>query len=230
MVLVRDIHTPNIAAPTAGGPSVRFLVGVCLAIATLATNGAQADPTDNWLRTYVIQMLYGPAQSIGGAGVYVGKGLVITAAHVGGDGVRINDINMPAKMVKGGTFETIDLALFSIEEEQLPINLRLLRMPLSQRQLPVGSTVIVASPQRITRSHIASPMLLPPGDRSKFSTLISDTETGGRSGSGVFDAEQKCLLGILTLLISNKINNKNIASYFVPASTILSFVPLGTRW
>jgi len=73
-------------------------------------------------------------------------------------------------------------------------------------------------------------MLLPPDYQVKFPTLISDVDTGGKSGSGVFDAEKKCLLGILSLKITNNLVHKDIATYFVPASTIRSFVPAGTRW
>jgi hypothetical protein len=34
--------------------------------------------------------------------------------------------------------------------------------------------------------------------RSKFSTLIADVATTGNSGSGVFDPNHECLLGIMS--------------------------------
>ena len=46
---------------------------------------AQADPTDDSLRIYAVNIWQDPPQSWGpGRGVYLGKGLVITAAHVVG--------------------------------------------------------------------------------------------------------------------------------------------------
>jgi len=207
---------------------------VCLALgAAVVITVARAQPTDNSLQIYVVRMLSGPEQNPGGAGIYIGNGLVITAAHVAGPsvrGVRIKGLNVPAKPVKVGTFPQLDLALISMDKETLPISLRLRRMPLCQRQAPIGASVIVAAPQAITRSRIMSPMLLPPDYQVKFPTLISDVDTGGKSGSGVFDAEKKCLLGILSLKITNNLVHKDIATYFVPASTIRSFVPAGTRW
>src|SRR5262245_45828311 len=187
-VLSHDIGTPSEV-------SVRIAIGICLTVATFAIGGAQAEPTDNSLQVYVVQMLQGSEQSMGYAGVYLGNGLVITAAHVAGPstwGVSIDGLNVSAKVIKRGAAETVDLALLSIDEEKLPISLRLRRMPLCERQPPVGWPVILASPQRITRSRIVSPMLLSPMYRSRFSTLISDADTSGRSGSGVFDAERKC--------------------------------------
>jgi hypothetical protein len=70
--------------------------------------------------------------------------------------------------------------------------------------------------------------VIPAEDRTKFSTLISDGSTDGKSGSGVFGPERKCLLGILSLRFINNIDHKGIASYFVPADTIQSFIPVGS--
>ena len=54
---------------------------VVIGLVCLAVGGARAEPTDNWLQEYVVQFLWGPEWRLGGAGVYLGKGLVITAAH-----------------------------------------------------------------------------------------------------------------------------------------------------
>jgi hypothetical protein len=63
--------------------------------------------------------------------------------------------------------------------------------------------------------------------QKRFSTVISDVATTGNSGSGVFDAGQKCLLGIVSLKIyqtprsgAPENEHKDIAKYFVPASII----------
>jgi hypothetical protein len=71
----------------------------------------------------------------------------------------------------------------------------------------------------------------------KFDTVISDVALTGNSGSGVFDAEKKCLLGIMSRKISEyrmseitgKIKLYDIAKYFVPASVIAKFIPAEAR-
>jgi hypothetical protein len=77
-----------------------------------------------------------------------------------------------------------------------------------------------------------SPRLLPQNVRKRFPTVISDVATTGNSGSGVFDAGHKCLLGIISRKISVRSNSadaaseeKDIAKYFVPASAIRAFIP-----
>ena len=202
---------------------------VVIGLVCLAVGGARAEPTDNWVQEYVVQILWGPERNLGGSGVYLGKGLVITAAHVVGPQSRtvgIDGVSLAARLIKGGGDP--DLSLLSMDERTLPTSLLERRMPLCQEQPPVGAPVILGAVRGITRTSIASPMLIPPEMRTRFSTLISEAETNGKSGSGVFDAEKKCLLGILSAKIRNNIENKDIASYFVPASAIQSFVPPGT--
>ena len=131
--------------------------------------------------------------------------------------MRIDGLNVPARLIKTGSFPQLDLALISMDQSKIPDSLRERRMPLCQEQPPAGAPVILAAPQGMTRTSIASPTLIPPEYRTKFSTLISEGSTDGKSGSGVFDAERKCLLGILSPKFTNKIEHKDIASYFVPA-------------
>jgi hypothetical protein len=199
---------------------------ICLAI-----NGSHAEPLDNWVQDYVVQFLCCGEPNAGGAGVYLGNGLVITAAHVAGgktSGVRIDGLNVPAALIKAGSYPQLDLSLITMDQGKIPDNLRERRMTLCQEQPPAGAPVILAAPQGIARTSIASPTLIPQGYRTKYSTLISDGSTDGKSGSGVFDAERKCLLGILSAKFTNKVAHKDIASYFVPADTIQSFIPVGS--
>ena len=93
-------------------------------------------------------------------------------------------------------------------------------------------TATFAIPEGTARSHIMLPSLLPAQFQKRFSTVIRDVATTGNSGSGVFDAGQKCLLGIVSRKITVRPNTadaeseqKDIAKYFVPASTIRTFVP-----
>ena len=63
--------------------------------------------------------------------------------------------------------------------------------------------------------------------RTKFSTLIRDVATTGDSGSGVFDPNRKCLLGIISGKLTSHTTegDKDIAKYFVPAAAIRDFMP-----
>jgi hypothetical protein len=203
------------------------LRATCIAMLCLVISRSRAEPADNWVQDYVVQFLSGKQDTPFGAGVYLGDGLVITAAHVVGTtrGVRIDAVDLPARLVRRGSFPELDLSLISVNQSKIPDSLRERRMSLCQEQSPAGTPVILAAPQGITRTSIASPLVIPPEFRTKYPTLISDPTTDGKSGSGVFDVKGKCLLGILSLKLYNIITRQGYASYFVPASTIKSFIP-----
>ena len=95
----------------------------------------------------------------------------------------------------------------------------------------------MAVPEGTARSHIMSPVLIPRAFRTKFSTVISDVATTGNSGSGVFDAGRKCLLGIMSRKFRGRpyaaqpeSELRDIAKYFVPALTIRAFLPTEYRF
>ena len=212
----------------------------CLVVAASVLLGAAApDPADDSLRIYAVYIIQDPPQFSFGYGIYLGKGLVITAAHVVGQvsdtkpSVRIAGMDLPASAIKEGSFEQVDLTLLSIDEQKLPVSLRMRRMPLCDIPPRAGEPVIVAVPEGTARSHIMSPQLLPPVYRMKFPTVISDVASTGNSGSGVFDAGRKCLLGIMSRKIQFRLNPegelKDLAKYFVPASTIQAFIPAQYR-
>jgi len=209
-----------------------------LAIALVPPGSAQAQDTDDSLRIYAVNIIRHPEEPWTGVGVYLGKGLVITAAHVVGwawrtkPSVRIAGLDLPARAIKEGSLHWgVDLTLLLIDEQKLPVSLRMRRMPLCDKSPWPGEPVIVATPIGTARSRIMSPLLLPPNVQSKFPTVISDVATTGNSGSGVFDAGRKCLLGIMSRKISVRpstaagTEEKDIAKYFVPASAIRAFIP-----
>ena len=146
---------------------------------------------------------------------------------------------LPAKIIKEGSADTIDIALLSVDEARLPVSLRLRRNPLCKEPPRAGEDVIVVLSYGTVRSRIIFPQLLPPRYRTNFNTFISDVPIAGGSGSGIFRAERKCLLGILTSKIweynfrmeNGRIvrdlakNTIDIARHFVPAATIAEFVP-----
>jgi Trypsin-like peptidase domain len=202
-----------------------------------------ASDADESLRIYAVNIHRTPMQTWGpGYGIYLGKGLFITAAHVAGHTwltrpkVSIAGQEFPTNVVKAGDFETIDLTLLSVDENRLPLRLSLRRNPLCQEPPWAGERVITVVPEGLARSQILSPKLLPLGSR-KFDTVIRDVATTGNSGSGVFDADKKCLLGIMSRKISLQITRKatgktetvDIAKYFVPASVIANFIPAEWR-
>ena len=202
-----------------------------------------AESTDDSLLVYAVNIHQTPMQSWGpGYGIYLGKGLFVTAAHVAGHTwftrpkVAIAGEEFPTKVVKAGDFETIDLTLLSVDETRLPSRLALRRNPLCQQPPWPGEPVITVVPEGTARSRIMSPQRLPVSVR-RFDTVISDVALTGNSGSGVFDAKKKCLLGIMSRKITEYRTRKStgkpepydIAKYFVPASVIAQFIPAELR-
>ena len=114
--------------------------GYSFAAATLAAvGGAQAQSTDDSLRIYAVNIIQDPPQSWTGYGIYLGRGMVITAAHVVGSAartkpsVRIADMDLPAHAIREGSSERVDLTLLSVDE----VSLRMRRMPRCEKT-PVG--------------------------------------------------------------------------------------------
>ena len=148
--------------------------------------------------------------------------------------VRLAGLILPAKVLKQGS-RRAGFILLSVEEDRLPATIELPRMQLCQAPPWPGDPVIVVDAGHATRSHIISPQVLPFTLRNKFSALIADVATTGNSGSGVFDPNHKCLLGIMSRKIylpakaDRESKDKDIAKYFVPASTIRAFIPSDYR-
>jgi len=202
---------------------------------------ALAESPDDSLTRYAVHINLTPQQSWPGYGIYLGGGLVITAAHVVGHvwktqpKVVIAGQELPATLIKEGDLNQIDLTLLSVDEERLPIGLRMRRHTLCEADPQIGQAVMVAIPEGIARSRIISPRVLTPDLRAKYPTLIRDVKSTGNSGSGVFDAHKKCLLGIMSRRIWRyQLKNHDgelvkestdVAKYFVPASVIAAFIP-----
>ena len=193
---------------------------------------------DESLLAYAVNVHRTPVQTWPGYGIYLGKGFFITAAHVVGRAwmtrpkVAIAGQEYPTRVIKEGSFEGTDLTLMSIEEDLLPLRLRLRRNSLCKEPPWPGEQVVTVVPEAVVRSHIIAPERLP-ADVRKFSTVIADVARTGNSGSGVFDAQKRCLLGIMSRKISlsrtqsdtGKTEKRDIAKYFVPASEIATFLP-----
>ena len=223
--------------------AARFVVLACTALSVALTSAqarAQSDPAD--LRAFAVHINRTPRQPWPGYGVYLGAGLILTAAHVAGDvaqtkpHVLIAGQDLPATLVKQGSLDGVDLTLLSVDGTQLPAGLQIRRMPLCKRAPYAGEKVVVAIPEGTAPSRILPRQAIPAELRDRFDTTIADVATTGNSGSGVFDAADLCLLGIISRKISitrrpsrfgGQAHTTDIAKYFVPAATIKAFIPPG---
>lgn len=220
--------------------STLLAVAVAAASSTgLADPLYQAAPVKS-LKTYAVQIVRFPKGDWAGNGVYLGNGRVLTAAHVIGDfwqimRVQIAGQSLPTGVIKRGKFSGVDLALLSIDDDKLPVSLRLRRISICQGEPQPGQPVTVAVPASVAPSRVIAPTMLPRNLAAKYRTAISDVATTGNSGSGVFDSWKECLLGIISGKISGtqvsrtslslKPVQRDIAKFFVPASQIAAFLP-----
>ena len=220
---------------------LQFPIAIVLLISIAGPCSAKGP--DDTLLAYAVHIHRTPMQSWGpGAGIYLGKGLFITAAHVVGRAwmtrpkVVIAGREYPTSTVKEGSLEGTDVTILSIDEELLPMRLRLRRNTLCKDPPKPGEQVVTVIPEGVARSHIIPPDRIPAKVR-RFGTAIADVANTGNSGSGVFDAQRKCLLGIMSRKISQsrtradtgKTETYDIAKYFVPASEIAGFLPAAVR-
>jgi hypothetical protein len=199
---------------------------------------AQSDPSS--LTALAVHINRTPKQAWPGYGIYLGNGLILTAAHVAGEfaqtkpHVLIAGQDLPAALVKEGTLDTIDLTLLSIDGTKLPVSLQMRRTPLCKHPPFPGERVVVAIPEGTAPSKILPRQAIPADLRGRFDTVIADVASTGNSGSGVFDASDLCLLGIMSRKISVSsrpfaagapARTIDIAKYFVPAAQIKAFIP-----
>jgi hypothetical protein len=189
-----------------------------------------------------IDPLMSYAVDVGGSAIYLGRGFLITAAHVGGHigemrVARLGGQSISGKWIKAGSFDETDVSIMELDDVLLPNGIRTLRpIHLCTKPAVVDESVLVVAPGNVTETRVISPEGFFAKDDpryKKFFTLIGDPETTGNSGSGVFDAAKRCLLGIVSRYMTlnyTEVENgqqvqktKHIAKYFVPASEIRAF-------
>ena len=118
--------------------------GVIAVAVAVSAGPARPQDTDDSLRLYAVHISRTPLHHWSGNGVFLGGGIIITAAHVAASAmskkplVEIAGKNLSAEVLRQGDLNDVDLAIFSIDESQLPVSLGLRRMPLCQEFL-VGS-------------------------------------------------------------------------------------------
>jgi hypothetical protein len=202
----------------------RIFVALILLASLASEVVGQQGASSPWVATVSIFKNQGGS----GSGVYLWSGLIITAAHLtdanAAMSVRIAGKDLPATTLKQGVFEKVDLSLLSVDEKRLPEKPAIPTAQLCEAAPWPGDRVVVIDSRTASQSHIVSPQELPTALRH-FSTLIADAATTGRSGSGVFDPDRKCLLGIMSRQITVQTSKgAKELKYFVPASDIREFI------
>jgi hypothetical protein len=225
--------------------------------AALASMPAHAQSADDDLRIFAVSVInVAPFRMpFSGYGIYLGESAIITPAHVVGHWslfsnprVIIAGQEISAKVIKKGSFPQLDLAQLSIEQASLPDSLRLRRNPLCQESPRVGTNVVVVYPERTARYRIISALAIAPQYRNQFGSLISEPQG---SGSGVYNADKRCLLGIMSASVARYDSlsvvglydfmgdavvrldfqrQEGRVGYFVPAAAIAEFIPAHYRF
>jgi hypothetical protein len=218
----------------------RIVAAFLLTTAVVAGSLAQDVANEGDLKAFAVHVNRTPQQPWPGYGIYLGAGLVLTAAHVPANvaatkpRVVIAGQDLPAALVKQGSVDDIDLTLLWVDATKLPVRLQMRRMPLCERSPYPGESVVVAIPEGTAESRVLPPAAVPRDLRGRFDTVIGDVATTGNSGSGVFDAREQCLLGIISRKISvslqgarpgSPVRTRDIAKYFVPVKVIKAFIP-----
>jgi hypothetical protein len=184
-------------------------------------------------------------EPIVGYAIYLGRGEVISAAHVVGrwqfltrPKVQIAGIELSTTVLKMGSADGdgIDIALLKIDESKLPVSLRLRLNPICTTAPVVGEEVFAVVPNRVVPTHIFSPEFVPEEYRRQYNTLLPSVVT--TSGSGIFRGRSKCLLGIQSKSVpkfkytrqanSVVVESDGVAGYFVPATQIRDFLGIKT--
>ena len=209
---------------------MRLSLVVCLClVALIAGWAASVQDIENPLRLYALRV-------DGGRGVYLGNGVVITAAHLvtAQPHVAIAGRSLPAKVMKLGD-SSVDLAVLSIDQH-VPNLIGLRHLSLCSNAPKPTEAVLLGLPEGMLESKILLPSELPSGLPSKYYHENTIRYVlAANSGSGVFDPKVKCLLGIITQKITVtftvRVNGEetkdshDIAKYFIPASEIARFIP-----
>jgi hypothetical protein len=225
---------------------MRFWLGLIIVTMISIPTPLHAQVDDEALRTYAVNVVKTAPfkKPFTGYGVYLGQGLILTAAHVVGrwsfftrPRVLVAGQDLPVTIIKQGSLETTDLALLSVDADRLPVSLRLRRNPICKLPAAVGSEVVDVEPQATTRSHITSPFLILPSLQQRFDSLIDSPKD---SGSAIFDPERKCLLGIVSAKVEKYAYGmwkgrfvwapNGYAGYFVSAAKITDFIPQDIRY
>jgi hypothetical protein len=246
--MLRPLNPAKLPAASAGviaALTLALFVALAQGRCALAQPAPQLLASDDGLRAYAVHINRTPPQRWPGYGMYLGNGLILTAAHVPGNFAEtkpravVAGEDRPTSLVRQGALDSVDLTLLSVDASTLPVRLRMRRLPLCEQDAFAGESVAVVTPERAVRSHVLPPSAVPEPLRRRFATVIGDVATTGNSGSGVIDVRRTCLLGIISRKISvgrtgarlgDPAETTDIAKYFVPVGEIRAFIPGGVSF
>ncbi len=170
-----------------------------------------------------------------GSGVYLGGGLVLTAAHVLKvdpahskvtvllDGRRVDGV-----LVSDGEAEKVDLALVKLPDEALsPARLAQPAVPVCAENPGPSQPVVVASMGTVSNAATIATAITSDLQTGGWTNLLSTGYHQGNSGGGVFQPERRCLWGIINLELSGPSITDGRPldlTAFVPASKIAPFL------
>jgi hypothetical protein len=169
-----------------------------------------------------------------GSGVYLGDGLVLTAAHVvkldpthNKVVVLIDGVRTDGEVVFNGDAHKIDLALIRLVANELTPKRR------TQPQVHVcpanaapNRSVMVASMGTVTAATTIPSAVSTIGAGGDWTNILSTGYHHGNSGGGVFDPGHDCLWGILVQELSGRLDDgRNVdLTAFVPTRQIDAFL------
>ena len=142
-------------------------LGCAVLAAALAPTGRGRNPVTPTSSPLRCTSTARPSKPWPGYGIYLGNGLILTAAHVPGNfatsmpHVVIAGQDLPAALVKQGDLDSVDLTLMSIDATKLPVRLQMRRMPLCERAPYAGEAVVVATPEGTARSRVLPRQAIP---------------------------------------------------------------------
>jgi hypothetical protein len=163
-----------------------------------------------------------------GSGVYLGDGLVLTAAHV----VAVDRTNPVSSVILDG-WKTearlvviaqggLDLALLKIDPAELSRQRReMKRVETCATNTTANQPVVVAALGTVSLSKTIGFPINAPALKGDWTNILATGYTHGASGGGVFDAAKGCLAGII--VIEATAPGVELTQ-FVPAPDIAAFL------
>jgi S1-C subfamily serine protease len=163
-----------------------------------------------------------------GSGIFLGDGLVLTAAHV----ITPNPQLLTASVIMDGwrtdarlltTAPTgLDLALLKITSEELSLQRRQLApTALCATGTGPNQPVVIAAQGTVSLSRTVGAPIRSTTLNGDWRNILAGGYSHGASGGGVFDAQKGCLAGILIIAASGQGIE---LTEFLPAARIAAFV------
>lgn len=174
-----------------------------------------------------------------GSGVYLGEGLVLTAAHVVKFDpdhshviVLLDGVRTDGNLVFDGQKHNVDLALIKLDANELSLRRReQTPVPLCLANPAPNQPVVVASLGTVSNAlTIPSAIELDASEAKDTGTWTNILTTGyhqGNSGGGVFHPREGCLWGIINKEMGGPLKGSGVVvdlTAFVPASKIAPFI------